>query len=175
MRRLVVPLLLALGIVGTVRPVTPQSQASQNQAAPSPAVEPQSALWLEIKRQLLGPNGKQYFELVLKDALVPGATDSVHALRGTVLSNKPAKRPSELVLAMSDSQTPEVTITLRDSRENLTPLLKPIAPGTPIEFWGIPVTFTQNPFMLTFEVKAENGPAGANPRMMIKPPPKAKP
>jgi hypothetical protein len=107
--------------------------------------------------------------------LVPGATDSVHALRATVLSNKPAKRPSELVLALSDGHTPEVTITLRDSRENLTPLLKPIPAGTEIEFWGIPVSFTPNPFMLTFEVKAENGPAGANPRMLLKAAPKTKP
>jgi hypothetical protein len=174
MRRLLAPLLLALGMVATVRPLTPQSQTPPTQVE-NKASEPQLALWLGIKRQLQGANGKQYFELVLKDVLVPGPTDEVHALRATVLSNKPAKRPSELVLALSDDHTPEVTITLRDSRENLTPLLKPIPAGTAIEFWGIPVTFTQNPFMLTFEVKAENGPSGANPRMLIKPPSKAKP
>jgi hypothetical protein len=165
MRRFVVPLLLVLVGVGTERSVTAQS----------PPNDPQLAMWLDLKRQLQSPNGKQYFELVLRDALVPGATDSVHALRGTVVSNKPAKRPSELVLAMSDGQTPEVTVTLRDSRQHLTPMLKPIPPGTEIEFWGIPVLFTQNPFMLTFEVKAENGPAGANPRMLTKAPTKAKP
>jgi hypothetical protein len=165
MRRFVVPLLLALSAAGTVRTVPAQI----------PSNEPQKALWQDIKRQLQGPNGKQYFELVLKDAQVPGVTDGVQALRGTVVSGKPAKRPTELVLSMSDGHTPEVTVTLRDSRENLTPLLRPIPAGTEIEFWGIPVSFTQNPFMLTFEVKAENGPSGANPRMLTKLPAKGKP
>jgi hypothetical protein len=165
MRQFVLLMLLAVVAAIAIRPVIAQGQPDN----------PQLTLWLGIKRQLQAPNGKQYFDLVLKDALVPGATDGVQALRGTVLSGKPAKRPTELVLAMSDGQTPEVTVTLRDSRQNLTPLLRPIAPGTLIEFWGIPVSFTQNPFMLTFEVKAENGPSGANPRMLIKTPPKAKP
>ena len=165
MRQVVLSVLLALAVAGTARQVIAQSQPN----------DPQAALWLDLKRQLQGPNGRQYFELILKDALAPGVTDSVHALRGTVLSGKPAKRPSELVLAMSDGHTPEVTLTLRDSRQNLTPLLKPIAPGTEIEFWGIPVSFAQNPFMLTFEVKAENGPGGANPRLLTKAPPKTKP
>jgi hypothetical protein len=165
MRYVVVSILVGLVGAGTLRPIKAQS----------PSNDPQLALWRDVKRQLQGPNGKQYFELVLKDALVPGATDSVHALRGTVLSNKPAKRPSELVLAISDSHTPEVTMTLRDARENLTPLLKPIAPGTEVEFWGVPVSFTPNPFMLTFEVRAESGPSGVNPRIVTRAPQKAKP
>jgi hypothetical protein len=165
MRQFVLPLVLVLAAASSVRPVIAQS----------PPNDAQLTLWLDMKRQLQGPNGRQYFELVLKETKVPGATDGVQALRGTILSGKPAKRPSELVLAMSDGHTPEVTVTLRDSRQNLTPLLRPIAPGTEIEFWGIPVSFTQNPFMLTFEVKAENGPSGANPRMLVKTPPKAKP
>jgi hypothetical protein len=165
MRRFVSFFVLALVTVGALRYVRAQS------AAPLPS-DPQLALWQDLKRQLQGPNGKQYFERVLRDAMVPGPTDAVQALRGTVISNKPAKKPSELVLSMSDGHTPEVTMTLRDSRENLTPLLKPIPPGTLVEFWGIPVAFTQEPFMLTFEVKAENGPSGANPRMLTKLPPK---
>lgn len=162
MRQFVVTFLLVLGIAGTVRLVRAQTQAN----------DPQLAMWLDMKKQLQGPNGKQYFELVLKDAKVPGPTDPVEVLRGRVISSRPSKRPSEMVLALSDDHTPEVTITLRDSRQNLFPLLHPLPPGTVLEFYGIPVLFTQEPFMLTFEVKAENGPGGANPRILSKLPPK---
>jgi hypothetical protein len=166
MRRFLLSFLLLLLIAAGTGPASGQAPApTSDPAHPSDAAkDPQRAFWLNMKQQLQGPNGKQYFELVLKNAKVPGAADGIDVLRGTVVGDKPAKRPSELVLAMSDDQTPEVTLTLRDSRENLVPLKKPIAPGTTIEFFGIPVLFTQNPFMLTFEVKAENGPGGPNPR-----------
>ena len=170
MRRFVLPIVLVFAIAGAVGPVIAQNPPPQ-----IPASDPQLALWQNLKRQLQAPNGKQYFELVLRDARVPGPTDSVQALRGTVVSSKPSKRPSELVLAMSDDHTPEVTLTLRDARLNLTPLSRPIPNGALVEFYGIPVLFTQNPIMLTFEVKAENGPSGANPRFLTKGPPKAKP
>jgi len=168
MRQFVIPLLLSLVIVGDVRPFAPQTPVRDDTKS-NPSNDPQLARWLDLKRELQGPNAKQYFETFLRDAVVPAKTDSIQALRGTVLSGKPAKRPTDLVLAMSDSHTPEVTVTLRDSRQNQAPLLRPLAPGTVMEFWGIPVSFTQNPFMLTIEVKVENGPAGANPRVMTQP------
>jgi hypothetical protein len=164
MRRFIVPLLLALVVVALIRPVKGQNQPNN----------PQLALWLDLKRDLQGPNGRKYFESNLKGISVPNETNGVRTLKGTVISGKPAKRPSELVLAMSDGHTPEVTVTLRDSRQNLSPLLKSIAAGTEIEFVGIPVSFTQNPFMLIFEVKVENGPSGSNPQILTRGSPKPK-
>lgn len=174
MRRVFLPILLALAVVSIIRPVAAQKPNPDDAKSSQPS-NPQLALWLDLKRELQGPSGKQYFDLNLKNALIQGGSNGVHVLRGMVVSGKPAKQPSELVLAMSDSHTPEVTLTLRDYRSNLRPLLKPLAPGTEIEFWGIPVAFTQNPFMLTFEVQAANDPSGANPVIIPKEPRKPKP
>jgi hypothetical protein len=174
MRHFLLPILLGLAVVGAVGPWAPAQTANPDAAKASPPVNPQLALWLNIKRDLMGPHGKQYYESKLQNMMIPDGKDDIRTFRGTVVSSRPTKKPTELVLALSDDHTPEVTLTLRDSRENLTPLLRPIPPGTEILFYGLPVAFTQNPFMLTFEVKAENGPGGANPQIAKLPAAKAK-
>jgi tetratricopeptide (TPR) repeat protein len=115
---------------------------------------PQLALWMSVKNELTGPNGSQYFESSVKDSGLP-------KLRGKLVSQSPAVKPNQLVLAMSDDTTPEVTLKLS------APLAGKADPGTVIEFEGaVPKTFTQSPFMMTMEVekeKIEGWPAQAPP------------
>ncbi len=114
---------------------------------------PQLALWTSVKEQLTGPNGMQYFDTSVKEAALP-------KLRGKLVSESPAINPKELVLAMSDDTTPEVTLKLN------APLRGKAPAGTVIEFEGVPKSFTQSPFMLTMDVekeKIEGWPAQAAP------------
>lgn len=100
---------------------------------------PQLALWVNIKNQLTGPNGDQYFNSSMKGAAVP-------RLRGALISQQPAVRPKELVLGISDPNTPEVTLRME------TPLPGKAEPGTQLEFEGVPRNFSKEPFMVTFDV-----------------------
>jgi hypothetical protein len=163
MRRFLFLALFALAVILAVRPGAAQKPEAQKAEEPDPRL----TLWLNVKRQLLAPNGKQWFDANLRNVLLPGKSeDGPRGLKGTVLESRPAKRPTELVLALSDDHTPEVTITLRNAREDLVPLLKPLPVGSEIEFQGLGVSFTQNPFMVVFEVQVTSGPAGANPTIL---------
>jgi hypothetical protein len=102
---------------------------------------PQLALWVNIKGELTGANGPQYFESSMKDAKLP-------KLRGKVVQQTPAIRPKELVLAMSDDTTPEATIRITDAA-----LAGKADAGTVIEFAGVPKSYTKDPFMVVFEVE----------------------
>jgi hypothetical protein len=121
---------------------------------------PALALWLNIKRELTGPGGDAYWGN-MKGALIPGdAVPGVTKLKGKLVSQKPPKNPKELVLAMSDGITPEVTLVLDE------PLRGAAEAGTEISFEGIATNFTKDPFMLTFEVekaKLVGWPAPAPP------------
>jgi hypothetical protein len=57
-----------------------------------------------------------------------------------------------LVVAISDSTTPELTLKLKDSEWKDTHLNGPLMRGSVIQFEGVPTTFTKKPFMLTFDV-----------------------
>jgi len=108
---------------------------------------PQLALWLNLKKALMGEGSQQYFEANMKGAQVPGGAEGVQFFKGTVVAARPAVRPRELVVAIADTSTPELTLKLD------TPV-----PGTPeigctIEFDGVAEAFTQEPFMLTFAVE----------------------
>jgi hypothetical protein len=115
-------------------------------------VTQQAASWREIKQGLTGPNGDKFWEAMM-GAVVPAGAFDVRTLRGTVVSSKPAEHPSELVLALSDDRTPEVTLKLFDEDGKSTGLKMPLAPGTTVEFGGIARRFEREPFMLTFEVE----------------------
>lgn len=138
---------------------SPQSAAASAASSTSAPADPELALWLSVKKGLSGPGGRDYFELRMKDRQLPDPASGVEHFKGIVISSKPTSRPSELVLAMSDGKTPEVTVTLRDARQNLVPLVKPVPPGSGVEFEGIPYAFTQNPFMVSFEVKLISTPS----------------
>ena len=61
------------------------------------------------------------------------------------------------MLALSDKIHPEVTLKLID-KQGIDHYKGPIAPGAKITFRGIAKTFKRDPFMLTVEVGAADGP-----------------
>jgi hypothetical protein len=117
---------------------------------------PQLALWMSVKKELAGPNGAAYFDGSLKDAALP-------KLKGKLVSMKPALKPKEIVLAISDATTPEITLKIAEGGF----LAGKADPGTEIEFQeAVAKGFTADPFMLTAEVekaKITGWPAQAAP------------
>jgi hypothetical protein len=118
---------------------------------------PQLALWMSIRRQLTEANGEQYFESQMKGTGLP-------KLKGTLVDAKPACRPKELVVGLSDATHPEVTLKLDMPLTNKPEL------GTEIQFdQGAPSEFSKDPFNLTMEVDKEKieglkGEACAGPK-----------
>ncbi|MBV8728529.1 MAG: hypothetical protein JO336_01845 [Acidobacteriia bacterium] len=104
---------------------------------------PQLALWMGIRRQLADTNGEQYFESSMKGTGLP-------KLKGTLIEAKPACRSRELVVGVSDSTHPEVTLKLDMPLTNKPNL------GTEIQFdQGEPSAFTKDPFNLTLNTEKE--------------------
>jgi tetratricopeptide (TPR) repeat protein len=105
---------------------------------------PELALWINIRDQLKVPEGKNYFDTGMKGTGMP-------KLRGKLVSAKPENKPKELVLAMSDDTTPEVTLTLD------TPFTGPAPVGTTLEFNGaMPTSYTADPLMVNMDVERAN-------------------
>jgi tetratricopeptide (TPR) repeat protein len=142
-----------------------KNEIAAQQQAKFAADNPQLALWKNIKDQLTAANGEQYFNDQLKGTAPP-------KLRGKLVSTKPAIRPKELILDLDGGNTPEVTLKLE------TPLPGKAAPGTEIQFEGIPSAFTKDPFMLTFDVASKDKiggwPAQAAPPAKKRVPPRKK-
>ena len=138
----------------TIKSVTEIAKESLAKEEEFKKSNPQLALWMSVKNELVGANGTQYFDSSVKDAGLP-------KLRGKLVSQSPAVKPKEIVLALSDNTTPEVTLKLS------APLPGKAEPGTSLEFEGaVPKSFTQSPFMVTMEVekeKVEGWPAQAAP------------
>ncbi len=124
----------------------------------SKSIQDGLVLWNKIKAQLQSQDGDNYFKSGLQNALVPGGTNGVHALMGTVLSSFPVEHPSEFVLAISDKIHPEVTLKLVDKPEQDSRFKGPVAPDAKIGFAGVITAYTKDPFMLTFTVGSGNGP-----------------
>lgn len=114
--------------------------------APQP-VNPNAAraLWRSLKNQLTAANGEEYFRMMLENADLP-------VLIGTLLSATPTDRPAQLVLNLSGGSTPDATLIFKDQSGRDGHLNGPLAPGSQIQFRGIPVAFTREPFMLKFDV-----------------------
>jgi hypothetical protein len=104
---------------------------------------PQLALWMSIKKLLVDTNGEQYFEANMKGT-------ALQKLKGTLVEAKPACRPKELVVALSDATNPEVTLKLDMPLTNKPDLNKEI------EFdGGEPTAFVQTPFNLTLDTEKD--------------------
>jgi hypothetical protein len=86
-------------------------------------------------------------------ASLPGGVNGVLFFIATVLSGKPANHPTQLVLALSDTHTPEVTLHFLDQRHKPAAFRKALTPGTKVAFAGTAKEFTKEPFMLTFDVQ----------------------
>lgn len=109
---------------------------------------PQLALWLNVKVQLLSADGQTYFDSSMKGAAVP-------KLKGWLVSAKPAIKSKELMVSMEGKdQAPNVTLKLVGSDgATAAPLAGKPEVGDEIEFEGVGESFTKDPFMVTFDVE----------------------
>lgn len=96
---------------------------------------PMLAQWMEIRKQLEGADGDKYFSDTLRPAPLP-------KLKGTVIRCTPERRPTEVVLGLSNAVTEEVLLKLPAPFPNEAP------PGTEIEFEAVADSFTKAPFQL---------------------------
>jgi len=103
---------------------------------------PQLALWLGVKKMLVGPEGPGYFESSVKGAALP-------KLKGKIISHTPALRPKEVLIDMSDDGTPEIRLRIDN------PMASKADPGTEIEFEAVPQEFTPDPFLVTMDVEKD--------------------
>ncbi|HLY16325.1 MAG TPA: hypothetical protein VKR61_03840 [Bryobacteraceae bacterium] len=109
---------------------------------------PELALWLNVKGQLLSPDGQTYFDSSMKGAAVP-------KLKGWLLSAKPPVKSKELLVSMEGKDQPaNVTLKLVGA-DGTTPAPLTGKPdvGVEIEFEGIGESYTKEPFMVTFGVE----------------------
>jgi hypothetical protein len=134
--------LVAICVVATILPLQAQDAKPHTHVTPDP-----HDLWLLLKKALMATDGPEYFEMGLKGALLP-------PLVGRLVSATPTDHPSVLVLAM-DGDKPQVTLRLGHGYKEETHLPSPIAAGSLITFEGVGMSFTQEPFMLTFEVDTD--------------------
>jgi hypothetical protein len=134
---------LTLLLVSLTAPIICQEQQ------PPRGYEQQTMFWLDIKRGLTGPNGKEYFA-ALKDATIPRGHKGLTAFEGTLVSSTPVQHPNEFLVAMPGEKTPEVTLKLKGHID------KPLPVGTPVSFEGTVKAFVRAPFMLTLEVETVN-------------------
>jgi tetratricopeptide (TPR) repeat protein len=131
-----------------------QDEILQAQEKELESSNPQLAVWVKMKRGLGGPGGSAYFESSVKDSQIPGGIEvggqKITKLKGTVVSSTPpnprATTVKEVVLGISQAEMSEATLRFE------TPQGK-IEPGTVLEFSGVPVSFTADPFMVVFEVE----------------------
>ncbi|HNY42277.1 MAG TPA: hypothetical protein PKJ41_17870, partial [Bryobacteraceae bacterium] len=148
---------LALAKANAVAPdgfkILSQDEILQAQEKELESTNPQLAVWVKMKRGLTGPDGAAYFTSSVKEANIPGGIEvggkKIDKLKGTVVSSTPAARPKEVVVGISKAEMSEATLRFE------TPQTK-IEPGTEIEFSGVPVEFTAEPFMVIFEVDAKD-------------------
>ena len=109
-------------------------------------------LWTVVRASLVAPDGDDYFKENLKGTMLPGGAGGISVFTGTLLSAEPAEQPSVLVVAISDSTTPEVTLQIKDAEWKDTHLNGPLVRGSVIQFEGVGMSFTKEPFMLTLGV-----------------------
>ena len=100
---------------------------------------PMLGLWKRIKDELTGPNGQAYFDNSMKEAAIP-------KLRGWVVE----QRPKEILVAISDKTTPEVTLILDP------PFTGKIDPGTELQWECVGKSFSKEPFMVVMDVERKS-------------------
>jgi hypothetical protein len=122
---------------------------------------PQLAMWLNVKKSL-NDSGEAYFNDQMKEHQLP-------KLKGTLVDAKPACRSKELLVAISDTSHPEVTLKMVDGEGKPLALTGKPETGVEIQWEGVPMAFSKEPFMVTMDAekaKVENlklTPCGAAP------------
>lgn len=120
---------------------------------------PQLALWLAIKGQLLSPEGDNYFTNSMKGAPLPGGAGGVTKFKGWLVDAKPMKSKAgrvsypDLQISMAGKDQPaDVTLKLVGTDgATAAPLTGKPDLGGEVEFEGIADSFTKDPaFVVTF-------------------------
>lgn len=102
---------------------------------------PQLYLWLNVKENLVGATGEDYFKDNVKGSDLP-------KLKGKLVRTEPETKPHTLYLAL-DGDKEEIKVVL----DVLLP--EKADAGTELEFKGIPSEFVKDPFLLTVEVEKD--------------------
>jgi len=119
--------------------------------AKADAANPIFAFWRDLVKEPLLKDGDSYFD-AMKGALLPGEPGKqkgFEKFKAKLISMTPANKPKELVLALEKPEVADVTLKFDD------PLPGNMEPGAILEFEGVPVSYTKEPFMVTFEVTRE--------------------
>src|SRR4051794_1749980 len=95
--------------------------------------EAERETWKSIKAGLLGTDGDEYYRNIY-NALLP-------RLSGTVISVLENEGLSKVVVAITDTETPEVTLIVHNGKRKLTAQLK----GREIAFEAVVTAFDRNP------------------------------
>ncbi len=119
------------------------AQAQEADAEKFAKEHPELALWKNIKTQLTGADGANYFQSGMKGAKLP-------TLKGKVVKLEPALRPKTLILSLEDGTTPDATLKFE------MPLPGKVEEGTELTFEGVPDSYTTAPFMVVFTVEKED-------------------
>jgi hypothetical protein len=106
--------------------------------------DPYKMVWRALKTALSAPEGTEYFRKELKGTSCP-------RLKGIILSASLDRAVSKLVLGMTNSANPEVTLNIRNGRKKL----KKPPPGRVVIFEGLLADFVNDPFMVTIEVESD--------------------
>jgi tetratricopeptide (TPR) repeat protein len=126
----------------TIKNANELAQASAANEEEYNKAHPSEALWKNLKMALTGPDGANYFNMSMKDALLP-------TLKGKVVKLEPAVKPKTILLAMEDgSSTTTADATLKFEM----PLAGKVDEGTELSFEGSPESYTASPLMVVFNV-----------------------
>jgi tetratricopeptide (TPR) repeat protein len=125
-----------------IKTATEIAEEQQKKAAEDAAKNPELTLWKNIKAELTGPDGANYFNSSMKEAQVP-------TLKGKVVKLEPENRPKTLIMALEDGSTPDATLKFEMA------LPGKVESGTELSFEGVPQSYTASPFMVVFDVEPD--------------------
>ncbi len=135
-----------------IKNATEIAEDLQKKAAEDAAKNPELTLWKNLKAELTGPDGANYFNSSMKGAQVP-------TLKGKVVKLEPETKPKTVIVALEDGTTPDATLKFEMALPGKVDL------GTELSFEGVPESYTTSPFMVVFNVEPDklHGWTGKNP------------
>lgn len=109
------------------------------------------SIWRAIKRQLLAPDGLEYWQQSIKNCLIPGGADGVKRFTGFVIKSTPTEHPTTLDLGIIDETVSEVELRFVDRNRRGAYASRSFPVGTKVHFQGVSIDYVSAPFRVTFE------------------------
>jgi hypothetical protein len=122
--------------------------AKQKEEAEAAAKDPMMTLWVKGLKEFILKD-PAFFDMNVKDSLLPGGTNGVTKFKGKIVSITPATRPKEVLLAIEKPGVADAKLTLE------TALPGKMEPGEELQFEGVAKSYTPEPYLVTFEVEAK--------------------